>query len=361
MATQAPESAPDERVAPRLAFWLVLLGVPTLLLNRSVIPALPGSRSGIEHWLEPALAIGSVTSQLLALLITLLLIRLVVSSVGAAAIGALERLFVLPIGGSVGFFVVAASGGVLDSDLHLLLAAISGLGLLICSRSALRHASTRAGGILLLGIGAASILLATARLVAVNASLGALSHQYDQARGIASVGLLFKLLSIVWALIWTVLTSKRSVVIAVATAIAFTTLLLVWGSFGLHADGHFLPVLISRMLDALIREPVPFGPVQLGPAGDWLAALLGLTLLLDPKLNNAVERRAMALLLLGQCSLDVPMLAGIATSGALLLAWFAPHQMGDATVANRPKSSRSVVANAPHRGVTQDAATTSDP
>jgi hypothetical protein len=356
MANQAPEGEPSELIAPRLAYWLVLLGAPTLLLNMAVIPALLGSRSGIELWVDRVLALGSISSQLLALLITLLLVRLIISSLGAAAVGALERLFVFPIGAAVGFFVVAASSAALESDQHLLLAAISGFGLLICSRAALRHASTRAGGILLLNVAIASLCFAAARIVALDASSSALSRQYHWARVLSTVGQCFKLLSVMWTMTWVIVTSNRRMLAPMAAAATFTLALAVWASRGNSVDGHFIPVLLARMFAAFIREPIPLGPIQLGPAIDVFGVLMSLPLLANASSRHAVPRRAMGLLLLGQCALDVPILAGIATAGGLLLAWFSPHQQ-DAGAATQSHAAAGTEA----LDTRHDATATSDP
>jgi hypothetical protein len=331
-------SEQSEQVAPMLAFWLVLCAVPTLLLNRAILPALPETRPGIELIFDRdmaighissqlvTLAIGSVSSQLLALVITLLLIRLIVSSIGAAAIGALERLFVLPIGSAVGFLVVAASASALDPELHLLLAGISSLGLVICARPALRHPSTRAGGILLVGVILGSICFASARLIALRASLEALPRQYTLARWLATAGLAFDWCSLFWVMIWLLLSLRRRGIARVAGAVLATSAMVVLARLGQRPHPHFLQSIAASAFGAMARDPNPYGPSLIGPTGDLLAMLLGLALLSVRNPSNLVARRAMALLLLGGCALDVPALAGMATAGALLLAWFAPHQ-----------------------------------
>jgi hypothetical protein len=327
MSTLPPTSEPIEQVAPRLAFWLVLCGVPTSILNRAIIPALPGSRSGIEQILDRALAIGSVSSQLLALVIALLLVRLIVSSIGAAAIGALERLFVLPIGSAVGFLVVAASASTLDPELHLLLAGISSAGLLICARPALRHPSTRAGGIILALVIMASVCFATARLVALRASIEAIPQQYTVARWLATAGQVFDWLSLLWAMVWIALASRsRNLArVSIVAVIVIAAALTILARLGQRPETSFVQVVAARAFGSLAREPSPYGASLLGPAGDLLGTLLSLVLLSERNSCNMVARRAMALLLLGRCSLDVPALAGMATAGGLLLAWFTPH------------------------------------
>lgn len=308
-----------------LAFWLVLFGIPTLLLNRAIIPALPGSRSGLELVLDRAIAVGGVSSQLLALVITLLLIRLIVSSIGAAAIGTLERLFVLPIGSAVGFLVVAASVGPLDPELHLLLAGVSSVGLMICARPALRHPSTRAGGILLACIVGASICFATARLTALRASVEAIPRQYAVARWLATAGQLFDWLSLVWTMVWTARSARAPGVVRIAVALTITIAVTVCARLGQGPDSTFLLVVAARAFGALAREPSPYLSGLVGPASDLLALLLSLAVVTLRNPRNLIARRAMALLLLGRCSLDVPALAGITTAGGLLLAWFAPR------------------------------------
>jgi hypothetical protein len=336
MSLPPPRSEPAEQVAPKLAFWLVLCGVPTLLLNRAIIPALPGSRSGLEQILDRAMIVGGISSQLLALVITLLLIRLIVSSIGAAAIGALERLFVLPIGSAVGFLVVAASAGTLDPELHLLLAGVSSIGLIICARPALKHPSTRAGGILLSCIIVASICFATARLVALRASVEALPRQYVVARWLATAGQLFDWLALLWIMVWTMRSARARGIARVSIAIIFTLLALIGARLGQRPDPNFLQVVTVRAFGALAREPSPYAGSLIGPASDLLAMLLSLAVLSLRNPRTMVARRAMALLLLGRCSLDVPALAGITTAGGLLLAWFTPQNGPTGTPSSEP-------------------------
>jgi hypothetical protein len=349
MSNHPPTIESSERVAPALALWLVLIGVPTLLLNRALIPALPGSRSDIEQLLDRAVTIGSVSSQLLALGITLLLIRLITSSLGTASIPGIERLFVLPISSAVGFLVVAASAGTLDPELHLLLAGISLVGLLICSRTALRHPSTRAGGILLALIVVASVCLASARLVALRASMQAIPRQYAMSRGLATAGEIFDCLSLLWVMAWCILSTRNRGLVRVAIAIIITVSVTILARLGQLPDATFVKVVAARAFGALRREPNAYGSPLIEPASDLLAILLGLVLISLNDRKTAVARRAMALLMLGRCSLDVPALCGLATGGGLLLAWFAPNNaLGSPT---RPRERASTIK----AGGTEDA------
>lgn len=315
---------PSEQTAPKLAFWLVLGGVPTVLLNRAVIPALPGSRSGIEVVLERTLALGGISSQLLALTLTLLLVRLITASIGAASGGALERLFILPIGSAVGFLVVAASAGTLDPELHLLLAAVCCVGLILCARPALKHTSTRSGGILLVLIAVASVCYAAARLVAIRASVDAVARSYVVARWLATSGQFFDLLSLAWVVTWLVVSWRAQGVVRAGAAFLITMLFALLAHYGQHQDATFIQVISARGFAALAREPEPLLPAAVFGLLDLLALMLSLGLLSLRTLHNAALHRGMALLLLGRCSLDVPALAGMTTAGALLLAWFAP-------------------------------------
>lgn len=317
---------PSERTAPRLAFWLVLGGVPTVLLNRAIIPALPGSRSGIEVVLERTLALGGISSQLLALTVALLLVRLVSASIGAASSGALERLFILPIGSAVGFLVVAASAGTLDPELHLLLAAVCCAGLVLCARPALKHVATRSGGILLVLVAVASVCYAAARLVAIRASVDAVARSYVIARWLATSGQCVDIISLGWVVTWLVISRRAQGATRVGVAFLITALLALLAHYGQHQDATFIQVISARAFAALAREPGPLLPAAVFGLLDLLALMLSLGLLSLRNPNDVVLRRGMALLLVGRCSLDVPALAGMTTAGALLLAWFAPSK-----------------------------------
>lgn len=323
MPTPSPLFELNERIAPRLALAMVLVGVPAIVLNRAIIPALPGSRSGIETLLERTLILGSLSSQLLALTITLLLVRLVVSSVGAAAAGALDRLFILPIGSAVAFLVVAASAGTLEPELHLLLAGVSCLGISICARSALRHGSTRSGGILLVLIALAAVLCGSARLIAARASFDAVARTYVVARWLATAGQFFDFASLLWVSGWLIVAQRVQGIVRVSLAIVLAASLGVAAHFGSRFDASFPQVMAARITLTLSREPKPFG-LDFSALMELAALCLSVGLIGTRAQEKVVLRRAMALLLLGRSSLDVPVLAGMATAGALLLAWFTP-------------------------------------
>lgn len=325
---------------------LVLVGAPSMLLNRAIIPALPGSRSGIESLLDRTLALGSLSSQLLALTLTLLLVRLVVSSIGAASVGALDRLFVLPIGSAVGFLVVAASAGTLEPELHLLLAVVSGLGLVICCRSTLRHPSTRSGGILLLLVTLTSVLYGLARLVAVRASLDAVARTYLAARWLATAGQVFDLACLTWVAAWLVVSQRNQGLLRVGIATALAAGLSILSQMGRGLDASFTQVVAARGLLALAREPKPFG-VELFAHAEVMALSLSLGLIWIRNPDTSVLRRAMALLLLSRSSLDVPALAGMATAGALLLAWFSPSRVVASTGSENSSSNTSRLDESP--------------
>jgi hypothetical protein len=307
------------------------------------LPALPGSRSGIERLFDQLALVGGILSQLLALGLTLLIIKLVVNSVGAVAMGLMGRLLVLPIGSAVGFLLLASTVGPLDPEMHLLLSGLGTAALLSALGPTLRHPTLRAAGLLLLLASLASLTYSTGRLLALKASLEALPREYALARLLTTLGQTFDFLGLLWVTVWLVLTRKSKNTasdpaepidrervttiarLAITLALAVTCALL--AHRGQASTANFLEVVVGRAISALAREPGPLGLLNLGPSLDVVAVLVALILLTRPTHVASTCRRAMALVLLGRCAPDIPAHCALMTAGALLLIWYAPSTL----------------------------------
>ena len=171
MSTETTEAPYREHSILTLAVSAIVLAIPALLWNRALLPALPGSRSGIEKVFDYLALFGGVLSQLLAIVLVLLLLKLVVSSLGTVATGLMGRLLVLPIGSAVSFLLIASTAGALEPEMHLLLAALGVGALLSCLSPALRHPTLRAAGLLLLLTAIASLTYSTGRFLALKQAL----------------------------------------------------------------------------------------------------------------------------------------------------------------------------------------------
>lgn len=335
----APQAQPsDELGLPRLAAALVVLGIPTLLFNRAVLPALPGSRTGIERLFDHLTYAGGLLSQLLALGLSLLIIKLIAASLGAFALGIAGRLMALPVGSAVGFLLIASTIAPLDADMHLLLAGFGTLALLSGLRPTLQQPSVRAAGLFLLLTFLASLANTGGRLLALRASIEALPRPYAIARGLATAGLALDIVSLAWLVAWLVLSAPKNsrnhdryrtlAYLGISAALGICCALL--GRLGRDSGANFVEIIIGRSISALGREPSPFGTTLLGPTIDVIALLFAGLLLTRPKHINCVIRWAVALLLLGRCSPDIPIHAACLTAGTLLLTWYSPSTMGRA-------------------------------
>jgi hypothetical protein len=355
MSTETTESPYREHSILKLALSAIVLAIPALLWNRALLPALPGSRSGIERVFDYLALFGGVLSQLLAIVLVLLLLKLVVSSLGTFAIGLMGRLIVLPIGSAVSFLLIASTVGPLEPEMDLLLAALGVGALVSCLSPALRHPTLRAAGLLLLLTAVASLTYSIGRFLALKASLEALPHEYFVARALTTVGLVFDALSLLWVSIWLSLSRKRALLgtklatdptyervttqarIAIAFAIAVTCALL--AHRGQASTASFFEVVLGRAISALAREPSPLVFVTVSPTLDLFALLLTIVLLTRPAHVAPSCRWAMALILLGRCAADIPTHCALMTAGALLLIWYSPSAVKPIEASTNPVES----------------------
>jgi hypothetical protein len=355
MPDEPRANPPREQAIPRLALAVIVLACPTLFFNRAILPALPGSRSGIEQLFDRLSLAGGILSQLLAVCLAFLLVQLVARSLSDFAIGVAGRLIALPIGSAVCFLLVASTIGPLDPEMHLLLAGLATGALFSSLRPTLRQPTLRAAGILLVPSALASLAYSVGRLLAFKASSEALPHEYAKAQYLTTLGLLFDVLALLWVAIWLVMAKKdddeaasgsgvterltTTVRVAIALTLAITCALL--AHRGQASTANFVEVVLSRSMTALAREPMPFGLVTLGPSLDVFAVLLALILLTRPTHVDTTCRWAMALVLLGRCAPDIPAHGALMTAGALLLLWYAPSALTPVAESPAPPEEES--------------------
>jgi hypothetical protein len=306
----------------------------------------------IERLFDYASFVGGVLSQLLALGLTLLLVKLAIANVRAFSVGLSGRLMVLPVGTTVAFLVVASSLGPLEPEMHLLLAGLGTLALLSSLRPTLGHPPLRAGGLLLLLTSLGCLFNSSGRLLALRASIEALPREYAFARLISTVGEGFELAGVVFVCVWLLMarpprnneSSPQEAVqerirtaprVAVLIALGLTCVIV--SRVGRGASANTVELVLSRALSALGREPSPHGAAAFGPFLEIVSLGLALVLLVRPRHVPAPHRIAMALVLLGRCAPDIPAHCALMTAGAWLLLWYAP------TVARRTEPSSSPV------------------
>jgi hypothetical protein len=347
------ESAPaaTEHEIPRLAWLMTILSVPALLWNRALLPALPGSRFSIDRLFDYANFVGGVFSQLLAIGLTLLLVKLAIANVRAFSVGLSGRLMVLPVGTTVAFLVVASSLGQLEPEMHLLLAGLGTLAQLSSLGPTLGHPPLRAGGLLLLLSSLGSLFNSSGRLLALRASFEALPREYAVARVIATVGEGFEIAAILFVGLWLLMARaprtsetgapeelqeriKTATRVALACALGVTCVLV--ARSGRAPTASALEVVLSRAVTALGRDPSPHGAMTIGPFVEIVSLCFALFLLKRPRHVPAPHRIAMALILLGRCAPDIPAHCALITSGAWLLLWYAPSPIRPAPASPSP-------------------------
>ncbi|MGC4066894.1 MAG: hypothetical protein QM784_20105 [Polyangiaceae bacterium] len=339
MPSDDSAQAATEPEIPRLAWLMTILSVPALVWNRALLPALPGSRFSIERLFDHVTFVGGVLSQLLAMGLTLLLIKLAIANVRAFSMGLSGRLMVLPVGTTVAFLVVASSLGPLEPEMHLLLAGLGTLAQLSSLRPTLRHPPLRAGGLMLLFSSLGSLFNSFGRLLALRASFEALPREYAVARIISTVGEGFELAAVVFVCTWLLMARplrtaesnpteavheriKTATRVAIVVALGLTSVIL--ARTGRAPTASTAEIILSRAVSALGREPSPHGAAILSPFLELASLGLALVLLGRPRHVAAPHRIAIALVLLGRCAPDIPAHCALMTAGAWLLLWYAP-------------------------------------
>jgi hypothetical protein len=321
-AQEHPSTQPESLlVAGFLVVGVTTIAGPTAILNRGILPALPGSRIGIAKLLDVMALLGAWSSQLLAILTTLLLVHLVRSTLGSHSLDTLERLILLPIAAVMALLLIAASGEGLVPELLLTCSALGTVAVLAAVRAALRNPLTRAAGLLLMLIGSANLAHTTVRLLAFDAASDSAIARVFSIRMLSTVGHIFDALSLLWLLIWILLYSRGKAWPMAATAVFVTATVVVVGH---HAAGSsFLPVLLGRALSALSRSTAAYlGPQFLGPT-ELFGILLGLGVLFAPRRCPLILRASIAAALLGRAAPDIPMHAALMVASSILITLIA--------------------------------------
>jgi len=356
-SSDAPASEPFPPGA--LAYLLSLIALPTVALNRALLPALYGSRTGIGGLIDIMTRVGDFSSQVLALGSSLLLLRLVLWALRRTELGNVTRLITLPLCTGTGLLLLAAASNPLPPELGLFLAFSSSGAALACSVLAMGRPSVRAGGILLAMVSTCDLIQDASHLWTAQSNYGA-AADYGAVRVLATVAVALDALSLLWVLVWSGLVSdhgRRRQTLALLGVVTATALSVPWF---LEGNQSFAAELLQRSTRALLRNPSPFLPVATQQGLEILAAVVAIGLLFAPPRQHRWVRSAMVLVVVSRCSPDVPAQAGLLAVGALLLGLLAVAPVAHTT---EPAVAEPLLATGPGR--TTDTAygelTTKDP
>jgi hypothetical protein len=303
--------------------FTVVIGLLAVFFGRAMEQALPGSRSGLGRLLDANHWIAAFFTQLLAVLIITVAGRLTVMTSADQRVDYRHRIFMAPAASVVVCLTAFACLDVLlgpyTPELSLLLGIAGTLVALSAAVIGAQPAVTRAGAIILGLVAIASIAQLAARLLAMQASDGALPRQYIVSRWVASAGTLVDVASLVVAAVWIVRRDRLGRIYWLG-ACGLTVLTSIFAQRGNTPKANFLEVLVSRLLAQLHREPSAVLPRLFLNAQETFALVIAAWLIRRPRSAPPELRACLSLILLARSSPDIPLCAGLLVTGALGLS-----------------------------------------
>lgn len=319
-----------------LAAWLALV-------SRLVASSLPGSRSGIDVWIERSLTVASILSQLTVLLGSAALVLLVVATLADSTLSALYRSLIVPAAAGVLMLVMLAATMGLEPVASLAIGSAALILVVGGATVALGKPVTRGPGLVLgaAGLGAAARLACRA--------IESAGTAYDAAprivAGLGTAGYVFDTLALALALARFSAELGRTARVVLPLLLVLS-LAVAWGGIRGGLDGAtYAEVLASRALAELAELAGSSGPVGGRAPGtrfalDAIGLALAGALVLHPRALS-VGAIAAALVLVGRHGLDVPACALAAALAGLAAPLSTPpryekHEMGSLAVDGPP-------------------------
>jgi len=296
-----------------------------VLLGRGLAPALPGTRSGIEVWITRIETGSATVPSLAAFLAQLTLLwggwlcmHLLLNALADRGISAVVRAL-MTLSGSLMFAIVALANVALAplTETWLVgIAACAGTLGLLASILAFNRPSLRAAGIVLMIVSVSGLLHVVAGLLALRASSLAHASEFMTARILATLAFGVGALGLVFALYWVIHSGKR---LALALFALMPPALLIYLSLLGTKDGaNFFSLLAARTLNQLRTHPDPLVLPAVRDMVELSAFAVGLLVLSRP-VTQAPVRVAVALALISQANIDVPLCALLFSCAALVL------------------------------------------
>lgn len=335
-----------------LAGVLTFLALATVVLARGLAQSLPGAFAGTDHIIRWVNIASDYASQLCALSFAVVCVRMVLLQLGSSQRLWLKLLVALTTLATVSAVYVSADATYRPHPSWLVLmgGCLALLALAVAAR-ALSQATLRGPALVLACTGVAGALHLFARWLLVDGDAKELVRLFATARVLATAAFLAEVAALVLAMVWFAsgvpkgpvqprnrlaqahwLWAIGAVVVAFATALGFAQ-----GEEGWR-------LLLARTLTALGTHPDPLvAPLALHVV-DLLVLGLGFVSLL-PWTRPAAQRAAIALVLLGRASFDVPLagllvLTGLLTVVAELPLPVAPSRARSKHLGPRAESQR---------------------
>ncbi len=319
--------------------WLLriiaLLLLLASLVGRGLAPALRGARAGIGGFIDRTQFAGELLTQLAVFAGAMIAVRLAYATLRERRLGALYRWVSIFPSAAIVTLVVASSARQLDLFLGVTLGLSAAALALSASVPAIRSSPTRAAGFVLALAAAATLAHLLAGFLAVRASERALVALFSVARGVATLGFVLDVASLVVAGLW--IGAKRRVpAAAVAALLTFAALFLAWGAA--HGSQYGAPlwqVLIARILAQVTPQPAPLVATLLRYWTEVLA-LFTAAAVLASRSRPAGLAAAVALAILARASGEIPALGLALALSALVAALTSVEQRRTPPSAARP-------------------------
>jgi hypothetical protein len=287
------------------------------LVARALAPALPGSNVGIGRLILGVDQLAAFLSQFVVIVGAATCVRLLMRSMIERRLSYFQRLVSVVLSAAAIPIVLSAANRQIEPVWLMTLVGLSGAVVLVSVVPALRRPEARAAALVLGVATLASLVWASARVMALEASNIAYASLFEVAQGIASVGLLLDAASTAIAAFW--LARQRREGLWLVLAAAALAALGVWAAASGEAGGDTWRVVISRSLAALAPHPDPFVSTVLRYFVEGWAVLLAGVALWTQRRTQLGPTFAFALL--ARASGDVPICALMLLLAALSTAF----------------------------------------
>jgi hypothetical protein len=330
-----PAASPTRGGVPvlRLAPPFAALAIVASLLGRAISPSMEGLAVGLGRLIGAVQLSGGVLSQVLAVAaIVLAMAEILVAS--RSRVPASVRLGSIGLGGAVvlGCFLASPRRESLPDLLVVLMSVSAIVFVLLAGASALKPSFSRAAGLVLVLIGAGSLVRLVAVAIASRAGTGTTWNVNAVAGAVATVGFLAGVVALAVAAAWI---ASRSRKLASPGTLIPLALALFLTQRALHADGDdagAFSVLVHRAVERLLVRPLPLVPMGFQVFVALLAPLLAIAALVSRPARGASAAAlappaigaSIALALLMRDAADMP-LGALALVIAALTAALAAH------------------------------------
>jgi hypothetical protein len=295
---------------------VALAALLATLVARALAPALPGSNVGIGRLILGVDQLAAFLSQFVVIVGAATSVRLLMRSMIERRLSYFQRLVSVVLSAAAIPIVLSAANRQIEPVWLMALVGLSASVVLVSVVPALRRPDARAAALVLGMATLASLVWASARVMALEASNIAYASLFEVAQGVASMGLLLDTASTVFAAFW--LGRQRREGLWLVLGAAALAMLGVWAA---ASDGGGAPwqVVMARSLAALAPHPDPFVSTALRYFVEaWAVLLAGVALWTQRRTQLGPT---LAFALLARASGDVPICALMLLLAALSTAF----------------------------------------